>query len=435
MSQLLTAVPRRRPGFALGLALCAVVLLAQSLWAATYSNAYLSSRNRERNVRAQTRFIILHTTEAEAKSALRKLSDNGEVHYCIDRDGTIYRIINRQRVAFHCGRSMWNGLTNIDAYSIGIEIIGYHDKDISAAQYRATRELLATLKQLYNISDANVMTHSQVAYGAPNRWHKKSHRGRKRCGMAFATKEVRAKLGLTSRYLVDPDVKAKRLIVADTFLSQVLYAANGAQLLPFKVKPAVATQPAKQNVVAAPDTPEPRQQNATREDRITATRSAWDIAREAYKAATTIYIFPNGTRKNGLQITNWGKVPIGTKVIVTDPDNPGLAAQIVTANASAKELAGDEALAETTYYVLPTGFYRRGSTLTPAELARLPQKTRVLTGYQLGGPVKTNLLPSQICPNQWNAPGTFYFIKGVLYPRENVDMAKVPVGTLIFYRE
>ena len=46
------------------------------------SNRYRSPRNPERKIRRSTELIVLHTTEAPARSSLNKLSDRGEAHYC-----------------------------------------------------------------------------------------------------------------------------------------------------------------------------------------------------------------------------------------------------------------------------------------------------------------------------------------------------------------
>ena len=76
---------------------------------------------------------------------------------------------------------------------------------------------------MYRIPDERVVCHSHVAYGAPNRWHRCKHRGRKRCGMLFAMPTIRAQLGLARRPTVDTDVRAKRLVVGDDYLRSVLY--------------------------------------------------------------------------------------------------------------------------------------------------------------------------------------------------------------------
>ncbi len=421
------------------LAILATILFTQSALAATYSNRYRSPRNPERNKRTSTSYIILHTTEAEAKSALNKLKERGEAHYCVTRDGTIYRIIDKDRVAYHCGRSMWNGRTNIDQYSVGIEIIGYHDKPLTNAQYTAVRGLVKALQSIYAVKDYAVMPHSQVAYGTPNRWHRKSHRGRKRCGMSFATPQIRAKLGLSSRYKFDPDVKAKRLVVADQYLANILFSASGFSKLPPCFKHAAKQQtkaPPKKAPLPTPVTTKPSLPLAQLAAKITTpSQSAWDIARDAYNAPTTFYILPNGKRLIGSVIKDWEHIPSGTQVIVTDSENAGDSAQEITASTSAFRLVGDEALLPTTYYILPNGGYRRGSSLSHNSIKALPQGTLILSGYKVSGPVTKKLWPSQIQPDQWNDPETYYLINKKLTPRGKANLAKIPPGTMIFTKE
>ena len=204
-------------------ALLFLVFLAGGASALDISNRYRSPRNPERRVRKTTELIVLHTTEAPERSSLNKLCDRGEAHYCVTEVGKIYRIVDRDRVAFHAGRSMWNGKEDADEFSIGIECVGYHDKAMGMVQIRAIRDLVKELQKMYKIPDERVVCHSHVAYGAPNKWQKKNHRGRKRCGMLFAMPSVRAQLELARRPASDADVRAKRLVVGDDYLRRVLY--------------------------------------------------------------------------------------------------------------------------------------------------------------------------------------------------------------------
>ena len=205
------------------IAVLAVLLSVMSADAINASNRYRSPRNPERRVRASTELIVLHTTEAPAKSSLEKVSDRGECHFCVTEDGTVYRIVDRDKIAFHAGRSMWNGKEDVDEFSIGIECVGYHDKPMGVVQLRAIRDLVKDLKAMYRLSDDKVVCHSHVAYGAPNKWHRYKHRGRKRCGMLFAMPSVRKVLDLKKRAVRDEDVRAKRLRNADEYLRKVLY--------------------------------------------------------------------------------------------------------------------------------------------------------------------------------------------------------------------
>ena len=255
-------------------AVLTIVALA-SCWTALaveVSNRYRSPRNPERAVRASTELIVLHTTEAPARSSLNKLCDRGEAHYCVTEDGTVYAIVDRDREAFHAGRSMWNGKEDVDKFSVGIECVGYHDQPMGLVQLRAIAALVQELKTMYKLGDDRVVCHSHVAYGAPNRWQRNRHRGRKRCGMLFAMNTIRRILGLKTKPASDPDTRAKRLVVGDQYLRKVLYGGvdtmashypkpapskpQVAKTQPVKTPPAKAT-PAKPQVVKTPPKPPP----------------------------------------------------------------------------------------------------------------------------------------------------------------------------------
>ena len=189
-------------------------------------------------MRASTELIVLHTTEAPARSSLNKVSDRGECHFCVTEDGSVYRIVDRDREAFHAGRSMWNGKEDVDKFSIGIECVGHHDKVMPLAQVRAIRALVKELQSMYRLGDHRVVCHSHVAYGAPNKWHRYKHRGRKRCGMLFAMPSVRRQLGLTTRPASDLDQRAGRLRQADPYLQKVLYGSVDTMVRAYGAPPA-----------------------------------------------------------------------------------------------------------------------------------------------------------------------------------------------------
>jgi N-acetyl-anhydromuramyl-L-alanine amidase AmpD len=94
-----------------------------------------SPLNAKRPVRPETRYIVLHTTEGGTAGSLRKVRRYGEAHYFVTPSGDVYRIIDRRRIATHSGRSMWEGRSPLDNYSLGIEVVGYCERDLTAAQY------------------------------------------------------------------------------------------------------------------------------------------------------------------------------------------------------------------------------------------------------------------------------------------------------------
>lgn len=381
----------------------------------TFSNVYRSPRNGERELRRSTALIILHTTEAPAGSALRKLRERGEIHYAVNTDGTVYRIIDHRRVAYHCGRSMWNGRTQLDNVSVGIEVVGYHNKSVTARQIQTLASLIGEIQNIYKIPDERVLTHSMVAYGTPNRFHKRSHRGRKRCGMQFATWSLRQRIGLTAQPRFDPDVRAKRLVNADRYLAQVLYGSAKEQ------DKALAQYQASDTSV------------------IAAGRSAWDIARDAYNSPQTVYVFPNGTRKAGNEIGSWNRIPSGTKVLLNEtcPDEEPVESYKVlgTDGATAADLAGEEVRLDTTYYVYPGGGAVSGAEIAPEQIARLPHGTKVLVGYKRAGPIQVGTKVYEICGSKWKAPDTYFlYPHGLLKPGSEIDESKIPVDAFLFYK-
>ena len=391
--------------------LCACLALACGF---QFSNAYYSPRNPEREPRRSTRYIILHTTEAPGNSALAKLRDCGEANFCLDTDGRVYRIIDHRRTAFHCGRSMWEGRANVDDCSIGIEVVGYHNRDITPAQYQALAALLAELKFIYRIPDERVLTHSMVAYGAPNKWIPRNHRGRKRCGMLFALWSVRQKLHLNAQPRFDPDVRAGRLINGDLYLASVLYGNAGEQDRLFS----------QSSGASPPNVVSPK-------------LSVWDIARDAYNRSDTIYVYPDGSRRTGSQIRNWRSVPLGTKILVADTHQPAVeeVQTIGVDGTSASDIAGDEAWDASTIYIFRDGHFLRGSQVPSSIREKLPPGTRMLVGFSAGGPIAPSRRAYEICGARWRLPDTFYlFPGGALKTGSEVSGGKISNGTMVFYR-
>ena len=90
-----------------------------------------SPKRKTRPDRKSTRYIILHTTEGDAAGALSKLSKRGEANYMLEKNGKVNRILKPKQISMGCGRSLWEGLYNLDNYSINIEIEGYHNNGLT----------------------------------------------------------------------------------------------------------------------------------------------------------------------------------------------------------------------------------------------------------------------------------------------------------------
>lgn len=404
---------RHRRRWAMG---CAVLILGSLLWsnAATAAKLRISNRysplNSERQVRKRTDYIVLHTTEGAGQSALRRIRRGGLAHYVVMRDGRVHRIISRQRVARHAGLSMWDGVRRLDNVSLGIEVVGYHNKPITGPQELALAELLRQLQEIFGIPDGHVLTHSMVAYGNRNRWHRHAHRGRKRCGMLFAQSGLRQRLGLESRPARDPDVAAGRLIVGDPYLATVLFGPEDE---------AVAVAESR---FEGPDA-----------DVITADRTAWFIARDQYAASSTVYVFPDGRRQRGNDIRDWSCIPRGTRVLV-DQEVPGdrLWGEIGRDGGTASEVAGAAYKASTTLYIRPDGRVFRGDQLREYDFRRLPRGTRVFVGFRLAGEVTSRRTAYDLCGLACRHETTLYLLPGgaVRNGRE-IRENSIPGGTQV----
>jgi hypothetical protein len=396
--------------------------------------------NPGRPLRPETRYIILHTTEGRESGSLRKLRRRGEAHYFVHRDGRVTRLIDRRRIATHAGRSMWNGRSELDEVSLGIEVSGYHDREPTRAQLAAVKELVRQLQSLYDIPDDRVLTHSMIAYGTANRFHPYRHRGRKRCAMVFARPAVRERIGLTAAPPDDPDVRAGRLRVGDPELARTLYPGP---------PPPRAPRPGPRST---PPPPVRRASLGAAADIITPDRTAWSIAGRAYARASTVYVLPDGTRIPGDRMQDWDEIPVGTRVILDQPksdsatlghddgrdDVDGLL--LVGRPAVAADLLGSAAAAGTTTYLFPSGSVRTGAELSadPEDrrlLEPLPSGTRVLVGYVNAGRVTSKRSLTRIAGERWNYPSTYYRIPGGTIRTGSEIGRRVPKGTLVFFRQ
>lgn len=115
--------------------------------------------------------LVLHYTGMEsAEAALERLCDpNAEVsaHYCIDEDGRIYALVPEDARAWHAGAAQWQGATDINARSIGIELVnpghafGY--RLFPQPQMAALKTLAVDILARHPIPAARVLGHSDVA--------------------------------------------------------------------------------------------------------------------------------------------------------------------------------------------------------------------------------------------------------------------------------
>lgn len=121
--------------------------------------------------RAPPDMVVLHYTGMQTgEAALARLCDPAakvSAHYMIEEDGRIFRLVPEERRAWHAGVSFWKGERDINAVSIGIEIVnpghefGYHA--FPDPQIEALIALLDQVRGRWQIPDARILGHSDVA--------------------------------------------------------------------------------------------------------------------------------------------------------------------------------------------------------------------------------------------------------------------------------
>jgi N-acetylmuramoyl-L-alanine amidase len=117
--------------------------------------------------------LILHytglPTVERALDVLSRPDCKVSCHYVVDEDGRVIQMVAEELRAWHAGVSSWNGETDINSASIGIEIqnsghmLGY--PDFPAVQMRAVADLSRDIVRRHGIKSERVLAHSDVAPG------------------------------------------------------------------------------------------------------------------------------------------------------------------------------------------------------------------------------------------------------------------------------
>jgi N-acetylmuramoyl-L-alanine amidase len=115
--------------------------------------------------------LLIHYTGMEsATAALARMCDAGakvSAHYCIDEDGTLTRLVPEDKRAWHAGVASWTGAGDINARSIGIELVnpghefGY--RRFPEAQMASLTGLARDILARHPIPAQRVLGHSDVA--------------------------------------------------------------------------------------------------------------------------------------------------------------------------------------------------------------------------------------------------------------------------------
>ena len=124
---------------------------------------------------SRAKFVVLHYTVSDRNSSLNILTEQVvSAHYLVTDDPTpvIYALVDESRQANHAGVSYWKGYTQLNASSIGIEIVnrGFTEGPngriwypFPQAQIDQVILLVKDIVKRHHIPPENVIGHADVA--------------------------------------------------------------------------------------------------------------------------------------------------------------------------------------------------------------------------------------------------------------------------------
>lgn len=87
-------------------------------------------------------------------------------HFLIRRHGQLVQFVSTLDRAWHAGESSFRGRSNVNNFSIGIELEGTEDQLFDELQYQTLFPLIRLLAKTYpNITSEGVVGHSDIAPG------------------------------------------------------------------------------------------------------------------------------------------------------------------------------------------------------------------------------------------------------------------------------
>lgn len=120
---------------------------------------------------ARIDMLVLHYTGMpSAQAAIERLCDPDarvSAHYVVEENGAVWRLVPETRRAFHAGLSCWEGENDLNAVSIGIEIVnpghewGY--RQFPETQMASVEALCRDLLTRHPIPAHRVVGHSDIA--------------------------------------------------------------------------------------------------------------------------------------------------------------------------------------------------------------------------------------------------------------------------------
>lgn len=111
-------------------------------------------------------FLVFHCFALSTAKMLDLFEKSGaSVHYIIQRNGKVLKLVDEEKVAYHAGLSSWRGVSGLNAKSIGIEL---QNSDMGQQKYTKVQikslvELARDIIKRYKIKPQNIVGHSDIA--------------------------------------------------------------------------------------------------------------------------------------------------------------------------------------------------------------------------------------------------------------------------------
>jgi len=129
-----------------------------------------ASRGEPPHMRPINMLVLHYTGMRSAAAALDRLCDPAarvSAHYLVEEDGALWRLVPEMRRAFHAGVSCWQGESDLNFVSIGVEIVnpghewGY--RPFPEPQMATVEGLCRDILSRHRIPPFRVVGHSDIA--------------------------------------------------------------------------------------------------------------------------------------------------------------------------------------------------------------------------------------------------------------------------------
>lgn len=135
----------------------------EAIWRPAHSENY-----GDRSPGATIDCVVLHATAGGLSGTLGWFTNpNSGVssHYVVAKDGDVYQMVEEENKAHHAGASQFQGRSNFNDFSIGIEIVNKNDGQdpYPPDQFEAMVQLVGYLVEKYQIERQWIVTHADIS--------------------------------------------------------------------------------------------------------------------------------------------------------------------------------------------------------------------------------------------------------------------------------